>query len=472
MSRKTGNEISGPWLWWIITLTGIAIILGGLFVQQQEAVGPPPKQISEVPQDRILVLSPHPDDDILGCAGIIQKAKKQGLPVKVVYLTYGDMNEWSFLLYRKRPVLMPQAAQMMGQVRHDEAIDAESVLGVPPEDLIFLGYPDFGTMNIWYRHWDEAPAYHSLLTKVSAVPYANAFRPGAPYKGEEIVEDLKTIIRDFKPTKIFVSHPGDHNVDHRAFYLFMRIALWDLKDEVNPEIYPYIIHFKFWPKSGRAHLRKPLMPPAILKDQITWSSVDLSDDELMIKEKAIRVHRSQFMSSGLYLNSFVRPNELFGDFPTVKVGAGDNTTIPSESKEDLLRDSQLLSDNQKVSFVGVQDRTVSVHNGAIEVNLHLSRPLGRAVGASIYLYGYRHDRDFKTMPKLHIKIGAVLYDVFDQRQKISERAITVRRGFKSIDIIVPLKLLGDPDDILTSAQTYLGKVPLDWLSWRTIELKD
>ena len=74
--------------------------------------------------DRILILAPHPDDEVLGAGGVIQKAVSMKLPVKVVFLTYGDSNQWSFLLYRKHPVFMPGAVQSMGLVRKDEAIAA------------------------------------------------------------------------------------------------------------------------------------------------------------------------------------------------------------------------------------------------------------------------------------------------------------------------------------------------------------
>ena len=82
--------------------------------------------------DRVLILAPHPDDEVLGAAGIIQRAVAMRLPVKIVYLTYGDSNQWSFLLYRKHPVVFPGAVETMGVVRHDEAINASRVLGVNP----------------------------------------------------------------------------------------------------------------------------------------------------------------------------------------------------------------------------------------------------------------------------------------------------------------------------------------------------
>ena len=48
--------------------------------------------------DRVLVLAPHPDDESLACGGIIQRALARGARVRIVFLTYGDNNEWSFLI--------------------------------------------------------------------------------------------------------------------------------------------------------------------------------------------------------------------------------------------------------------------------------------------------------------------------------------------------------------------------------------
>ena len=52
--------------------------------------------------DRVLVFAPHPDDEVLGAGGVIQQAVAMHLPIKIVFFTYGDSNQWSFFLYRKR----------------------------------------------------------------------------------------------------------------------------------------------------------------------------------------------------------------------------------------------------------------------------------------------------------------------------------------------------------------------------------
>lgn len=422
--------------------------------------------------DRILVFAPHPDDETLGCAGVIQQAVAMKLPVRIVWLTYGDNNEWSFMLYRKRFVLMPEAVRKMGEVRHSEAVAAARVLGVDPDQLAFLGYPDFGTLTIWYRHWAGQPPLESMLTKVTKVPYANAFRPGAPYKGEDILHDLETNIREFKPTKVFVSHPSDHNVDHQALYLFTRVALWDLESEMCPEIYPYIVHFAHWPVPQGLQMARNILPPAPLASVVDWGVVPLSTEQVKGKESALHAHRSQLDSSKTYLNSFVRANELFGDFPPViasviqtnnQLLAGHQQTFP------LLKEQ--LNVEERTNFVGIEKMSVARDNDDLVVNVRLSKHLFGGVSASVFAFGYRDDQPFEQMPKLRINVGELRHEVLDQDRRLPKTVVQIRRHGRELALRIPMKALGDPQRVLTCVHTYYLDVdPLDWAEWRVVEI--
>jgi len=423
--------------------------------------------------DRILILAPHPDDEILGCAGIIQKASKMKLPLQIVFLTYGDNNEWSFILYRKRPILIPKSVRQMGQVRYIEAIEAGKSLGVSESQLKFLGYPDFRTLNIWYSHWNNKPPVKSMLTKVKKVPYGNAFRPGAPYKGEEIVKDLKEIILQFKPTKIFLSHPADHNPDHRALYLFTNIALWDIESELKPELYPYLIHYKKWPKPRGYLPALDLIPPkSFLTGEIKWYSNELSLSEIERKWEAIKKHHSQYMSARKYLTSFIRKNELFGDFDIIKLNPNTPPAVLRvKTEEEIMEMDDELAKEEEAIFTVIEESFVSIEDKNLIINTQLSRSLGEKVGHSIFVFGYRSDISFKKMPKIHIVFGPKNYKVFNQDILISNKEINVERKIKEIKIYIPLNLLDNPTRILTGAKTYTDKLPLDWIAWRVIEIE-
>ncbi len=422
--------------------------------------------------DRIIVLAPHPDDEILGCAGILQKAQERNIPIQIVFLTYGDANEWAFLIDRKHPVVVPRAVESMGLVRSNEAIKAAGYLGLRPQQVIFLGYPDFGTLNIWYQHWNDRHRYHSLLTKVDAVPYPNAFRFGAAYKGEEVLRDLETILRDFKPTKIFVSHPADHNGDHNAFYLFMRVALWDLQDLINPEIYPYLVHFVPWAKKKGYYPLEEMEPPARLKEKIAWKIDSLSEEEVLRKREALKQHATQYRSSQKYLESFVRADELFGEFPILKIS--EDATIHElaikQEDNDGYPAKEVLTEEERNLFVGLEEQTLSLEGANLNFHFKLSRPLGKTVGLSLCIFGYKENYSFERMPKLRIKIGAIFHQIFDQNKKIPGQGIKIKRKLKQITISIPMDLLGNPDKILTSAHTYLGSLLSDYPVWRVVEI--
>lgn len=424
--------------------------------------------------DRILILAPHPDDEVLACGGIIQKAVALKLPIRIVFYTYGDNNQWSFLVYRKHPVFVPRAVEKMGLMRHDEALAASKELGVSAENLTFLGYPDFGTMSIWYARWGNRPALRSMLTRVNKVPYADALRPGAAYKGEEILRDLTMVLRSFRPTKIFVSHPTDHNGDHLSLYLFTRVALWNLGEDFAPQIYPYLIHRARWPHPKGYRPQDALQPPGPLKDQISWSVAPLSPEEIEHKVAALKAHKSQYRSSEKYLLSFVRTNELFGDFPVVHLSENEpnGPLLWPETKDQAAQAPDELTELEKTSFVGLEWRFVRLEDKNLVLSIKLSRPLAEGVVASIYAFGYRSDRPFGKMPKLHVRLGVTSHAIYDQNKRLPGDTIKVARSSKEISISVPLEALGNPRKILTSARTYLSEIPLDWVAWRVLELPE
>ncbi len=425
------------------------------------------------PADRILVLAPHPDDEVLGAGGVIQQAVAMNLPVKIVFLTYGDSNQWSFLLYRKHPVVFPGAVETMGLVRHDEAVNASRILGVGPENLIFLGYPDFGTLNIWYYHWDKRPPYRSLLTRVTAVPYKSAYRFNAPYKGEEIVGDLRSVLKDFKPTKVFVSHPADHNGDHLAFYLYLHVALWDEGMDKDVELYPYLVHYLTWPKPKGFHPELELTPPPALGTDEIWSQYHLTPLQLATKKKALGAHKTQYFSSPRYLLSFVKFNEIFGDIPPLKLHLDQSIAVISGQKK-LMNTPEIpeeLNEQERSAFVGVDWKSLRWEPDNLIVTIGLSKPLAQDVEASIYFFGYSNKTPFGQIPKIHVRLGVLSYNVYDQNKRLNQNAVWVGRTSNDITIKVPLKLLGDPQKILTSARTSLGNFPLDNASWVMIELQ-
>jgi LmbE family N-acetylglucosaminyl deacetylase len=390
------------------------------------------------PTDRILVLAPHPDDEVLGAGGAVQRAIARGLPVEVAFLTYGDLNEGSFLTYRLHPVVEPSAVRAMGEMRRQEALAAGKILGIPAGQLTFLGYPDGGTLDLWTSHWGVRPPGHGRLTRSRAVPYPTALRPGAAYRGEEVLADLTAILTRFRPTQIFVSHPADRHPDHASLYLFTQVALWDLAGKVSAELHPYLVHFPHWPEKGYRPT-EPATPPASL-EAATWRSSDLTPSQVEIKHRALAAHRTQWRSGERHLLPFVRATEITEELPA-------------------------------------SDPAVRRNGERVEISLALLGDRPKGVGKSLFVFGYRAGSPFAALPKLELRFlanrsGAVSgCTVLDQGKPLPGRPVNVERRADRLVLSLPGTLLGDPDHLLVGARAPRERSALpDLLPWRAVSL--
>lgn len=426
------------------------------------------QQLTLEGNDRILILAAHPDDETLGTGGVIQKALALRLPVRLVYLTNGDNAETSFIVYRRR-LLVGERAQQMGMVRGGEAIEAASELGLDPAHVTFLGYPDFRTLVMWTQHWGDVAPCMSMFTRTDSVPYPNAFRPGTPYRADEVLADIEQILREFKPTKVFVSHPADHNPDHLSLYLFTRVALWNLQAELQPALFPVLTHHPAWPAPSGFNPQLPLDPPERLEKDATWWKSPLSAAEIERKLSALRKHQTQYRMSASYLESFIRSNELFGDLAelTLPIGGAEAALAPQRGAD--AKAHPQLTNAERAKWVGVEQRSLWQEGDCVAISVRFSRPLtGESVGAGLYLFGYRHDRPFSQMPKVQVRLSQSGYSVLDQDRRLPASAIEFQRGDKGFLLRVPLQTMGDPERIMGSVRTYARKVPLDWIAWRVM----
>ena len=89
---------------------------------------------------RILVLSPHCDDETLGAGGMIAEARRNGAQVTVAFLTNGD--GFPFAARRSLNEIRLSAADYIrfAEKRQQESIAALNELGVVPRRIKFLGY--------------------------------------------------------------------------------------------------------------------------------------------------------------------------------------------------------------------------------------------------------------------------------------------------------------------------------------------
>lgn len=425
-------------------------------------------------EDRILVLAPHPDDEAIGAAGIIQQAVRRKLPVKIVYLTNGDSNELAFIVYEKRLVFKRSGLIAMGRLRHDEAVKAMTSLGVPEENLIFLGYPDAGTLTMFTQYWGAtATPYTSLLTRVRQVPYSFSMSSGAPYVGESILRDLEKILLEFKPTRVFVSHPMDNNQDHRAFYLYLKVALWDLGSKVPvPGIYPYLIHEARWPLPRGFHPELRLTPSSrVANSDIRWYDLDLTSEEIEQKRRTIAMYKSQVEYNPPYLFTFARKNELFGDYPSIQIKNDPAGRLDWKSIEESQHIRAAPVDEENPAKPVFESLAYARQDGYLFVRILPAAWNDKLLGMNFYLLGYRKGLPFSYMPKYHLKVSFTkAVAVFEKERRVFIKDMQVRKEGGAIVIKFPLASLENPDYILSAARSFLNNTAIDRTAWRVLDL--
>jgi N-acetylglucosamine malate deacetylase 1 len=134
---------------------------------------------------RVLVLSPHPDDESIGCGGTLRDHVMRGDRVEVIFLTSGERG------VRGRP------PEEVARVREREAAAAAAILGLAQIEF-----------------WRE---------------------PDGLLRGRRrLVERLRSTLAAFRPEVLYVPHLRDMHPDHRAMARLARGALADAQTDVPP----------------------------------------------------------------------------------------------------------------------------------------------------------------------------------------------------------------------------------------------
>lgn len=260
---------------------------------------------------KVLIIAPHTDDEVLGAGGFIASSIKNGAAVTVVITTNGDGHRFSSMEeFRK---LYPSAQDYIqsGYSRQKESQKALAILGVDEKNIIFLGYPDLGLKNLLGKNWQKS--YRSSYTKSNASPYNNSFHRDVSYTGENLTADLAQILKQITPDIIIVSSPDDIHPDHAAASAFLDRAL-EKNGLKQPPIYYYLIHYHHFPSPKGYHPSRLLSPPTrLIKLSNNWQKFMLDEETLTLKSKALRQYQSQLKVPFLHslMDSFLRQNELF-----------------------------------------------------------------------------------------------------------------------------------------------------------------
>jgi LmbE family N-acetylglucosaminyl deacetylase len=149
---------------------------------------------------KVLVLSPHPDDEVIGCGGAILKHLDNDDPIKVIHFTDGSGGF--------PDDFKPSEAEkkQMAKVREDEANRVKEVFGI--NDVVFLKFKD---------------------SKLNA--------------SKSLVSYLSQQIHDYKPQVIYVPSYLDTNPDHQETARCLYMALKNIKADIT------VLQYEVWSPS-------------------------------------------------------------------------------------------------------------------------------------------------------------------------------------------------------------------------------
>jgi len=274
----------------------------------------PPAAAESLPrldaQTSLLVVAPHPDDETLCCAGLIQRVVRAGGRASVVWITSGDASELDLLLIENSVFAKPEKARDLAVRRMREARTATARLGVSAAGQLFLGYPDRGVLRLLTDH--RATPYTSGFTGAAAVPYPAALFPGHPYTGESLEGDFAAVLERVHPTLILAPSPGDSHPDHRAAGL-LTIAV-STRRGMLPGVRYWIVHGgEGWPSPRALMPGVPLTPAPRSRGPLAVFALEPAEEDRMLE--ALRAYDTQMRTLAPFLLAFVRSTELFASRP-------------------------------------------------------------------------------------------------------------------------------------------------------------
>jgi LmbE family N-acetylglucosaminyl deacetylase len=198
----------------------------------------------------MLVFAPHPDDEVLGCGGLIARKRLEGSPVHVVYLTDGSES------HPDHPTVTPEA---LAELRESEARRAMRLLGVESTALVFLRVRD-GALD----HLDAAAT-------------------------AELTEKIAGVLKEVRPDEVFLPFHHDGSSEHDAAFRLVASALAQTKTKAR------IFAFPIWSWWNPLLLIRPLFT-----SRKVWRSDFLGYEN--IKQQALALYASQVEPAPPWIN--------------------------------------------------------------------------------------------------------------------------------------------------------------------------
>ncbi|MDD5506664.1 MAG: hypothetical protein PHR73_07925, partial [Candidatus Omnitrophica bacterium] len=209
--------------------------------------------------------------------------------------------------------------------------------------------------------------------------------------------------------------------------------------------------------------------------EINWARLDLGFGELDKKYQSIFFYKSQTESSAFYLLSFARENELFGDYPAMELAPQQALTdkaIAYSGASKMFKDSPATEPSAwEEKTEGNGQVRYAEEGGYLIVRVDKPKKLSNRFGVLLYAFGYSKNTAFAAMPKIRIITAGKKIRVFNAQKRVINPGVLLEFGKHYLVLKVPLKLLGDPDYVLTALKAFHGNLPIDATGFRKVKLK-
>jgi LmbE family N-acetylglucosaminyl deacetylase len=264
---------------------------------------------------RLLVIAPHPDDETLGAGGLIQRVRANGGSVRVIVVTSGDALSQGVELTDRTTSPTPNDFRRYGRLRETESAKAVAELGLSPEHITFLGFPDDGLCRLASRYLSaRSRRFESPYTHRVEPPLTERFMSGVAYRGVDVRREFERILLTFRPTIVAVPDARDEHPDHCSTHIFAEEAIARVSRGsrgVTPRLLFYLVHYQQW-RLGPADDRvAALLPPATFPDAARFRTLKLTGAEATRKRQALLAYTTQTRLMRPFMIAFAGQNELF-----------------------------------------------------------------------------------------------------------------------------------------------------------------
>lgn len=196
-------------------------------------------------KDRLLVIAPHPDDEIIGCGGFITRVKEEGGKVFVLFLTVGGTKDYT-----------------KGKRRSISASDRIKEIEKVTKFLKFDGWHLAFPGDKYHLRLDQLPQ-RDLIDSIENGPVS---------------------LNRQKPTIVAIPSPSSYNQDHRVCAQAAFAATRPMPKEFKP-LSPLVISYEeptdFWTPDEPSHLN---------------FFVTLTERDLKAKITALKLYKTQVRS--------------------------------------------------------------------------------------------------------------------------------------------------------------------------------